>query len=92
MSNAHRLLRSLLAPDASRWKPMLMGLALFAAGIGGAVVMQPPPLVEAILIVVAIAAWLVGAYGMVGYVRWFFAGEHARALQDRADAMEREKK
>ena len=52
--------------------------------------MQPPPLVEAILIVVAIAAWLVGAYGMVGYARWFFASEHARAVQDRADALEKE--
>ena len=35
-------LRSLLAPDRSRWKPMMMGLALFAAGVGGAVNLQPP--------------------------------------------------
>ena len=33
-------LRALLAPGRDRWKPMLVGLALFAAGAGGAVLFR----------------------------------------------------
>ena len=83
--------RWLLAPDKSRWKPMLMGLALFAAAVGAAATLQPPMLIEAALILFAIAAWFVGACGMVGYVRWFFANELSEARRDRADALEAEK-
>jgi hypothetical protein len=72
-------LRSLLAPDRSRWKPMMMGLALFAAGVGAAVNLQPPPPVAAVLIMLALAAWVTGACAMVGYVRWFIASEIAQA-------------
>jgi hypothetical protein len=75
-------LRSLLAPDRSRWKPMMMGLALFAAGVGGAVNLQPPAPVAAVLILLALAAWLTGACAMVGYVRWFIASEIAQARRD----------
>jgi hypothetical protein len=75
-------LRSLLAPDRSRWKPMMMGLALFAAGVGGAVNLQPPGAVAAVLIVLALAAWVTGACAMVGYVRWFIASEIAQARRD----------
>ena len=71
---------------------MLLGLGLFAAGVGAAATLQPPALIEAVLVVLAIAAWFVGACGMVGYVRWFFASEHLQAMRDRADAVEREKK
>ena len=91
MSPTDRLLW-LLAPDRSRWKPMLMGLALSAAGVGAAAALQPPALIEAVLAVLAIATWFVGACGMVGYVRWFFASELLQAMRDRADAVEREKK
>ena len=90
MSPTDRL-RWLLTPDRNRWKPMLIGLALFAAGIGAAVALQPPKLIEAILIILAMAAWYIGACGMVGYVRWFFASELLQAKQDRVNAVEREK-
>ena len=85
-------LRSLMTPDASRWRPMLVGLAVFAAGIATAAALQPPAVIEAVLIVVALAAWFAGACAMVGYVRWFFASELTRAMRDRAEAIEREKK
>ena len=71
---------------------MLMGLALSAAGVGAAAALQPPALIEAVLVVLAIAAWFVGACGMVGYVRWFFASELLQAMRNRTDAVEREKK
>jgi hypothetical protein len=75
-------LRSLLAPDRSRWRPMVLGLALFAAGVGAAVNLQSPRPVAAVLIVLALAAWLTGACAMVGYVRWFIASEIAQARRD----------
>jgi hypothetical protein len=75
-------LRSLLAPDRSRWKPMMMGLALFAAGVGAAVNLQPPGPVAAVLVALALAAWLTGVCAMVGYVRWFIASEIAQAKRD----------
>ena len=80
-----------MAPDRSRWKPMLMGLALSAAGAGAAVLVQPS-LVSVVLLVLAMAAWFVGACGMVGYVRWFFASEFSRAGQDSADLIEKKDK
>jgi flagellar basal body-associated protein FliL len=75
-------LRSLLAPDRRRWRQMLMGLALFAAGVGAAVNLQPPAPLAAALIVLALAAWVTGACAMVGYVRWFIASEIAQAKKD----------
>jgi flagellar basal body-associated protein FliL len=71
---------------------MLMGLALFAAGVKAAVFLQLPELIEAVLVVLAIAAWFVGACAMVGYVRWFFASELLQARRDRVDTVERENK
>ena len=71
---------------------MLMGLALFAAGAEAAVLLQPSELIVAVLVVLAIAAWFVGACGMVGYVRWFLASELLQARRDRVDAVERENK
>ncbi len=91
MSPTDRL-RWLLTPDRSRCKPMLMGLALFAAGVEAAVLLQPPELIAAVLVVLAIAAWFVGACGMVGYVRWFLASELLQARRDRVDTVERENK
>jgi hypothetical protein len=77
-------LRSLLAPDRSRWKPMFMGLAGFAAGVGAVVLLQPPGFIAMTLVMLALAAWIVGAYAMIGYVRWFFATEPSRAGQEQA--------
>jgi hypothetical protein len=75
-------LGSLLTPDRSRWKPMLMGLAIFAAGVGAAVNLQPSGPIGTVLLVVALAAWITGACAMVGYVRWFIASEIAQAKRD----------
>ena len=61
---------------------MLMGLALFAAGVGAAVNFQPPGPIAAVLIVLALAAWVTGVCAMVGYVRWFIASEIAQARRD----------
>ena len=91
MSLTERL-RWLLTPDRSRWQPMLMGLAIFAAVAGAAVAFRPPKPVEAVMVVVALAAWLAGACAMVGYVRWFFANEVSRHTRDKADAPDREDK
>ena len=68
---------------------MLMGLALSAAAAGTAVLVQPSPISLAFL-VLAMLAWFVGACGMVGYVRWFFASEMSQARQDHASAVEKE--
>lgn len=65
---------------------MLLGLALFATGAGSAAALQPPRLVEAVLLVLAIAAWFVGACGMVGFVRWYFASELLQAQRDKLEA------
>ena len=40
----------------------------------------------------AAAAWFAGACAMVGYARWFLAGEMIQAARDRAKALEREGK
>lgn len=77
-------LRSLLAPDAGRWQPMLMGLACLAAAAGGAVLAQDYWLISLLFSVLAFVAWVVGACAMVGYLRWFFASEVNR-LKDRGD-------
>jgi hypothetical protein len=74
-------LRWLMAADRSRWQPMLWGLALFAAGAGAAVLVQPSPL-SLLFLVVALVAWFVGGCAMVGYVRWFFASEVAEARKN----------
>lgn len=84
-------LRWLMAPDRGRWKQMLLGLALSAAAAGMAVLTQPS-LVSLGFVIVAFVAWFVGACGMVGYARWFLRGEMVRAAQDRADALDRERK
>ena len=91
MSSADRL-RRFMAADKSRWKPMLLGLALSAALAGAAVSLQPSPAIEAVLLILALAAWFVGACGMVGYVRWFFASEISRARREAIEAAEREKR
>ncbi len=91
MSPTARLLE-LIGPDRSRWKPMLMGLALSAACIEAVVLLEPPELVSAMLVVLVFAAWFVGACAMVGYVRWFFASELAQARKDHANAVERDNK
>lgn len=70
---------------------MLMGLALSAAGAGASVLYQPR-LASLVLFVLAIAAWIVGACGMVGYVRWFFASEASRVRHDNPDLFEEKDK
>ena len=85
-------LRWLLTSDKSRWQPMLIGLAIFAAAAGAAVALQPPKLVETLLVIIALAAWVAGACAMIGYVRWFFANEFSQAKREKIDALERDDK
>jgi hypothetical protein len=75
-------LRTLRQPHASRWQPMLLGLACFAAAGGGAVLAQPYWLISLLLSFLAFGAWVVGACAMVGFVRWIFAGELKRMRRD----------
>lgn len=91
MSLTERLLE-LTVPDSSRWKPMLMGLALSVACIEAVVLLKPSELISTVLVVLVFVAWFVGACAMVGYVRWFFASELSQARRDKIDAAEREKK
>jgi len=78
-------LRSLRDPDPGRWKPMLMGLALSAAGAGGSVLAQHSAVASMALTVMAMAAWTVGACAMIGYVRWLFRSEVQQAQKDRIE-------
>lgn len=78
--------RSLLTPDRNRWKPMLAGLAVCALAVAAAAAFKPPKLIEAVLLSLAIAAWSVGAFAMVGYVRWFFASQLAQAKRDSVES------
>ncbi len=71
---------------------MLLGLAIFAAGAEAAVLLQPSDFLSAVLVVFAIAAWIVGACAMLGYLRWFLASELLQARRDKADAVEKENK
>jgi hypothetical protein len=50
-------LRWLMTADSSRWKPMFMGLALFAAGAGSAVLLQHRGLIAGVLMIASLAAW-----------------------------------
>lgn len=73
---------ALLTPHSSRWQPMLGGLAAFALAVATAVLMKPTEPVAVLLVLLGLAAWLVGACAMVGYVRWFIAGEVRQAKKD----------
>ena len=75
-------LRFLRTPDESRWKPMLVALALFAVGAGAAVQAQASALVSMGLTALALAAWVVGGCALIGYVRWYFRSEAARVLEE----------
>jgi hypothetical protein len=55
------------------------------------VLVLPSP-ISLLFLVLAFAAWFVGACGMVGYVRWFFAGEFARAREEGAAMSEKKLK
>ena len=72
-------LRMLTTADASRWQPMLAGLALFAAGVSASVYHEVSDVAAALLTGLALAAWGVGACALIGYVRWMFASEVERS-------------
>jgi hypothetical protein len=86
------LIRLLVSPDRERWKPMLLGLGLFAGGVKAAVLLQDWGIVAGVLVLMALAAWIMGACAMVGYVRWLFASELSRAKRERPGGIEREDK
>jgi hypothetical protein len=68
---------------------MLVGLALFAAGAGGAVMAQTSALASAVLTLLALAAWVVGACAMIGYVRWYFRSEVRQLQRDQEEERRR---
>ena len=68
-----------MAPAKDRWKPMFLRLAVFAIAAGAAVSLEPPKAIEALLLVVGLGAWVVGACAMVGYARWFYVSEVSQA-------------
>jgi flagellar basal body-associated protein FliL len=70
---------------------MLVGLALFAAGAGGAVMAQTSALASAVLTLLALAAWVVGACAMIGYVRWYFRSEVRQVQRDQEEARRRDR-
>jgi hypothetical protein len=67
--------RQLTTPDSSRWKPMLAGLALSAAGAGAAVLLKSHDVLAMLMTIFVFGAWCMGACAMVGFVRWYFASE-----------------
>lgn len=71
-------LRWLTTPHESRWQPMLVGLALFAAGVSASVFLEVSDFVAAIMTGLSLAAWAMGACALIGYVRWMFASEVER--------------
>jgi len=73
----------LLTPHGTRWQPMLLGLAAFAAAAAGAVLLRLPQPVAMLLVFIGLCAWLVGACAMVGYIRWYIADEIRRATEER---------
>lgn len=77
MSLTERL-RWLTTPDGSRWKPMLAGLVLSAAGAGAVVLLKSYDLLAMLMTLFVFGAWCMGACAMVGYVRWYFATEVQR--------------
>ena len=65
-------LRWLVAPVKTRsWRLILTGIVIFMAAVEATMFFQPPRLIAVFLMAVAVAAWFVGACGMVGYFRWF---------------------
>jgi len=84
-----KFVRGLIAPDKSRWIPMLLSLAVSFVGIAAVVRFRPPELIASFLVALVFAAWFVGACAMIGYVRWIFASEVARVKRDSAGAIEK---
>ncbi len=91
MSPTQHLL-ALTKPDKSRWQPMLIGLGISMGAIEAVVLLRPGELISGALVVLVLAAWIVGACAMIGFVRWFFAGEVLQAKRDRDHAAEQDKK
>lgn len=75
-------LASLTSPGRDRWQPMLLCLAFAGACIAAVTYLKPGEGVASLLAILAFAAWGVGALAMVGYVRWFFGNEFARAKRE----------
>ena len=54
---------------------MLGGLGVFIVLGGLATLVAVPRVIAGLMALVMLAAWFVGACGMVGYFRWFFRFE-----------------
>lgn len=66
-------LRWAIAPAEERSASLLWGgFAVFVAAGGLAALVELPGVIKALLYLVMVAGWVVGACGMVGYVRWYY--------------------
>lgn len=85
MSPAQRLV-NLVTPDRSRWQPMLGCLAIAGACIQAVLFLKPAEPLMSVLVIGALMSWFIGALAAIGYTRWFFGREFARAKQERDGA------
>jgi len=84
MTPAQHLVK-LITPERSRWQPMLGCLAIAGACIQAVIFLKPVEPLLSILVIGALMTWLIGALAAIGYVRWFFGKEFARAKQESRD-------
>jgi len=81
MTPAQRLV-NLITPDRSRWQPMLGCLAIAGACIQAVMFLKPAEPLLSILVIGALMSWFIGALAAIGYTRWFFGREFAKAKQE----------
>ncbi|MGQ0512504.1 MAG: hypothetical protein ACT4P9_18020 [Betaproteobacteria bacterium] len=84
MSLSQRLV-NLATPGKSRWQPMLGCLAIAGACVQAVTFLKPAEPLLSILVIGALMSWFIGALAGIGYVRWFFGKEFARAKQESGD-------
>jgi len=69
-------LRWAIASDQRRSASLMLGgLGVFIVLGGLATLVAAPRVIAGLMALVILAAWFVGACGMVGYFRWFFRSE-----------------
>jgi hypothetical protein len=88
MTPAQRLV-NLITPDRSRWLPMLGCLAIAGACIQAVMFLKPAEPLLSILVIGALMSWFIGALAAIGYTRWFFGKEFAKAKDESGEASRR---
>lgn len=88
MTPAQRLV-NLVTPDRTRWQPMLGCLGIAGACIQAVMFLKPAEPLLSILVIGALMSWFIGALAAIGYTRWFFGREFAKAKDESDDANRR---